>query len=363
MEHTMDADELASRLTPLSIGPTPHLSPTSGSLEEPAYITRSTNTSGAPKSLVADPTYRSVNLSVNHIYLRPLGEQLPHHITSLLDNVRKDLNPPGPSLDQGGQQAALNSLWTGDGEPQVRRLLQRFLDAAMDPNPPDCLLQIDSRPMAKHTVPNAGSSLRVSNPVPNMLFGYSRTAAFTEPQRAQLSGMGKALLANKEDLLCPFLAIELKGDGPGGTGNMWVATNQCLGASATCVNIAESLNRQLRGFGSDFVVEPVNSAAFSVAMNGAEARLYVTWKHNELDYYMSSVDNFLLYRPKDLIEFRKYVRNILDWGAGKRLTDVRNALDVLLEEGRKIASKAAKSGQSPSEDSSTNDKKRQRRSY
>ncbi|KAF4637559.1 hypothetical protein G7Y89_g541 [Cudoniella acicularis] len=38
-------------------------------------------------------------------------------------------------------------------------------------------------------------------------------------------------------------SVEFKADGPGGSGSLWVATNQCLGASVSCVNIAERLNR------------------------------------------------------------------------------------------------------------------------
>jgi hypothetical protein len=65
--------------------------------------------------------------------------------------------------------------------------------------------------------------------------------------------------ANGPLLGFPFLAIEFKGDGP-----LWVATNQCLGASATCVNISEKLNKQLRACQNNEVKE-FRSAAFSVA--------------------------------------------------------------------------------------------------
>jgi hypothetical protein len=90
-----------------------------------------------------------------------------------------------------------------------------------------------------------------------------------------------------------------------------VATNQCLGGSASCVNIAERLNRQLRECKSA-EVQPIDSAAFSIAMSGTEARLYISWKHNELDYYMRRVKSFLLQEPDHFLEFRKYVRNIID---------------------------------------------------
>jgi hypothetical protein len=54
-----------------------------------------------------------------------------------------------------------------------------------------------------------------------------------------------------------------------------VATNQCLGGSASYVNIAERLNRRLKQCKSD-EVRPIDSAALSIAMNGTEARLYIS---------------------------------------------------------------------------------------
>ncbi len=78
-------------------------------------------------------------------------------------------------------------------------------------------------------------------------------------------------------------------------------------------------------------------------MNGTEARLYVSWKHNELDYYMANVKSFLRQEPEHYIEFRKYVRNIIDWGKDKRLDNIRNSLDSLLEESRKRTSEVVES--------------------
>ena len=119
----------------------------------------------------------------------------------------------------------------------------------------------------------------------------------------------------------PFLIIELKSDDPGRTGSLWLATNQCLGAFASCLNITERLNHPLRQCKSD-KVQLINSAVFIVAMSGTEARLFISWKHNEHDYYMQKVRSFALQDPGHLLEFREYVRNIIDWGKGSRLKDI-----------------------------------------
>ncbi|KAF2193446.1 hypothetical protein K469DRAFT_236040 [Zopfia rhizophila CBS 207.26] len=168
-----------------------------------------------------------------------------------------------------------------------------------------------------------------------MLYGYRRHGAFAQ-QQAQLISMGAQMVANSQDLIYLFFVIEFKADGPLRSAGLWVATNQCLGGSASCVHIAERLNCQLRQCKWD-EVQPIDSAAFSVAMSGTEARLYISWKHNELDYYTRKVKSFLLQEPEQYVEFRKYVLNILDWGKDKRLEGIRDTLSSLLEESRKRA--------------------------
>ncbi|KAK0723976.1 hypothetical protein B0T21DRAFT_372923 [Apiosordaria backusii] len=355
MNSAKDADGFTIPPTPVSTGPTTYQAPYPRSIT-PSGISYATPGSGrsASRSLVENSSYRKVNLAQNNIYLRPLREQLPDHIARLIDDVRKDRDSPGPSVDQVSQDGALNALWMGAAETEVEEYFHTNIFPK--PKPSDVLKRCHRQPMAKHTVPKTGSEPKVSNPVPDMLYGYTSDGAFTGPQEAKLFSMNN-MVANSLNLISPFFAIEFKGDGPSGGGSMWVATNQCLGASASCVHIVECLNHQLRECGSD----PVSSAAFSIAMNGTEARLYVSWKHDELDYYMAHVKSFLLHEPEHYIEFRKYVRNIIDWGKDKRLTDIRNSLDILLEESRKRASEAAKSRR-PSDGSATSNGKKHKSS-
>ncbi|KAL2258657.1 hypothetical protein VTK26DRAFT_7963 [Humicola hyalothermophila] len=320
----------------------------------PSDVTDSGRSSG--RSLVEDPFYRERNLAANNIYMRPLTQEFPPHVADLVDEVRKDRDSPGPSLDKiRGDPNLAAFQWMGAGESDVEEYFRTHIFPY--PGVTEDLRRSDRLPMAKHAVPSAASKLKVSNPVPDMLYGYSSTA-FPQ-QQAQLISMGTEMVANNQGLTYPFFVIEFKGDGPTGGGTMWVATNQCLGGSASCVKIAERLNNRLRKCESD-EIQPINSAAFSIAMSGTEARLYVSWKHNELDYYTASVDCFLLQKPKDYLEFRKYVRNIIDWGKDKRLEEIRDSLDCLLEESMKRSSKAAKSRQPPSDGSATSSGKKPR---
>ncbi len=309
------------------------------------------------KRLVEDPYYRDTNLAANYIYLRSPYEEFPEHIASLVEAAGKDRDSPAPSPDQLRRDTELVALEMGAGEPDV----EKYFGSNIFPSPKSTerLKRSDKQWIAKHAVPSTGS-LRVSTPIPDMLYGYNRHWAFPE-QQAQLISMGNEWngAANSQSLMYPFLAIEFKGDGSSEVGSMWVATNQCLGGSTSCINIAERLNRQLRQCKSD-QVRSINSAAFSVAMNGTEARLYISWKHSELDYYMRKIDSFLLQKPTDYLDFRKYVLNIIDWGKDTRLKEIRDSLNHLLEESRKRTSEAAKSRPPPSNGSATSGGKKRK---
>ncbi|CAH0046266.1 unnamed protein product [Clonostachys solani] len=344
--YTQGADGFAVLLTPASTGSRSRADTDSRSIA-PSNITGSSGPSG--RSLVESPLYRDLNLAANHIYIRPLHEQFPEHIADIVQRIKHDRDSPSPSPEDVRQDAELNELWMGTGKPEVE---DYFRDKIFPkPGPADSLKRNDRQPMAKHTVPSTRSDLKVSTPVPDMLYGYNRQKAFSQ-QQAQLISMGTEMVANNQGLMYPFFVIEFAGEGPSGAGNLWVATNQCLGGAASCVNMAENLNHRLMQCEHD-LIRPIDSAAFSIAMSGTEARLYISWKKNELDYYMANVDNFLLQDPGHYVKFRKYVRNILDWGRDGRLEGIRKSLDDLLEESRKTASAAAKSRVPPSADSAS----------
>ncbi|KAI0904634.1 hypothetical protein F4823DRAFT_614360 [Ustulina deusta] len=254
----------------------------------PSDPTGATPSSGRSfrRSLVEHPLYRDMNLAANNIYMRHPCDSLPEHVASSVDYVRQDRDSPGPSSDEIRQERDLSM---GTAEPEVERHFHAYFFP--DPKSSDSLKRSDRQPMAKHTVPSAGPKFKVSTPVPDMIYGYNREHAFPRRQ-AQLIPMGTEIVANNQYLLYPFFIVEFKGDG----GSMWVATNQCLGGSASCVNIAERLNSQLQQCNSDNVCS-IDSTAFSIAMNGTEARLYISWEPTELKYYMANVKSFLLQDP------------------------------------------------------------------
>ncbi|KAF5007161.1 hypothetical protein FDECE_6514 [Fusarium decemcellulare] len=281
-------------------------------------VTASTNRSGP---LVEHPRYRDTNLAENNIYLRDSRHQLPRHISTLVTSVQRDRESPLPSPNTVENNADLYAMEMEASEAEVEEFFRNNI--APRTGRDDQIKRSDRIPMNKATLPVANPQHKLSNPVPDMLYGYNRPQAFSNNQRTQISTTGNSAVANSEGLLCPFFAIEFKGDGP---------------SSNACVNVGEQLNEQLRRCNRE-EVRQLDSASFSIAMNGTEARLYISWKQEKLTH-MQKISSFILQRPEEFIEFRKYVRNIVDWGRDGRLRSIQSALDTLIEEGRKVASKS-----------------------
>lgn len=335
MAQTRDTDGFILPPIPASPGSTP------------VGPTRSSPSRSPSRCLVETQAYRSNNLLLNNIFLRFPNEDLPDNVAALVDQMRRERGSPGPSAEEVRNDEALFRLeMDNPGESKVEAYFRSHFSPVLDGA--GSILLDERQPISRYCVPAAPCPLKVSTPVPDMLYGYADCPAFSRQQRAQLATMSSEMngSANIHNLRYPFLVVELKGDGPNGAGSLWVATNQCLGASATCVNITERLNDQLRQV-SDPSVQPVDSVSFSVATNGTEARLYVTWKENEQDYYMQRVSSFALQRPEHHVEFRRYIRNIIDWAKGRRLQAIQKSLDILFEGARRSASAAATARQPP----------------
>ncbi|KAL8346115.1 hypothetical protein RB598_000154 [Gaeumannomyces tritici] len=280
-------------------------------------------------SLVKDPLYRDVNLATNHVFVRPRRGPRPEFVTGLVDRVNQRRDSEGPLDDEILQDGHLEDLLWGPTEAEVQQYaMKHFFPTTKSSD----TLRCDCRlPMARRVVPGSDSEFRVSIPVPDVLYGYNLRAAFPR-QQAQLNSLEAQVVANSKGLAFPFLVVEFKG----GAGNFWVADNQCLGATASCVEMAEILRRKSKNCGNG-EAQPLNTTAFSICMNGSEARLNVSWKHDEVDYYTAHVKSFLIQEPEHFREFLKVVRNIIDWGNGDRLKQIQASLDSLPESGEQQA--------------------------
>ena len=312
---------------------------------------RATEDSASSTASVRHPSYRRNNLNSNNIHVRHADTQLPDYISSHVEGLRAERDSPGPSSQEiCGYIHGLEILAEGCNEADV----EGFLEDTVFPKPLNLtygrslgLESAKSSLMSSHLIPNnPDSPFKVSGPKPDLLYGYSgalRDGAFTQPQFLTQTGLHpqntRFAEATIQGLRFPFFAIEFKAAG-GTRGDLWVATNQCAGASSACLNAVDRLNSSLPQHPS---VQRVDNLSYSIAVDNNTAQLYISWKEDDLNYYLQRVDAFLLSRPEDFKSFRKQVRNILDWGKDTRLTQIRDALDTILEENRKKAAEYAKS--------------------
>ncbi|PQE30045.1 hypothetical protein CJF32_00009485 [Rutstroemia sp. NJR-2017a WRK4] len=285
-------------------------------ISQNALSATASSDSSRKMSLVQTPFYRMYSLASNNIFMQYTCDE---HIVHLVNEVRIDLVYPGPSLNQLREDTKLKALEMESTGPDVRVYFEtRIFTRPSYHEVLDCSGKVT---MNRQVVPDTGSNYSVSTPAPDLLYGYKRRKAFTEEQQAQLVSLGFEMIANASDVLYPFLNVEFKGDG------FWIGEFM-----ASCINIVDRLNRRLQDLKEESV-PMITNVAFSITMTGTEARVYISWMHDDVKCYMAKVESFLLQRAEDFIEFHKIVLNIIDWGKGNHLNEIRKALDILIQRG------------------------------
>ncbi|KAM0346695.1 hypothetical protein ACHAPU_005408 [Fusarium lateritium] len=224
-------------------------------------------------SLVENPRYKDMNLAQNNIFIRDARTQLPSHISALVRSLTPDRVSTLPPPEEVEDNNDLFAMEIEASEAKVDNFFRTYITPISSQD--DVIWRSDRVFVCKDAMPPTLPSFKLSTPVPDMLYGYNHFNAFDLEHRNEIATTGNAAFANNEGLMYPFFAVEFKGDGPSSRGSLWVATNQCLGMSTACVNIAEKLNERLGK--CEFVpIRQINSASFSIVMNGTEARLHVS---------------------------------------------------------------------------------------
>ncbi|KAL1844621.1 hypothetical protein VTK73DRAFT_2153 [Phialemonium thermophilum] len=271
----------------------------------------------------------------NGICIRHSRARLPSDVARSVEEIRADRGSPGLSARQMDEYLdGLGALAEGCTEADVEEFFRGLVfPELLDPTYGSLagLGCADSALLPLHLVPDDPESrFVVSQPRPSLLYGFSkdpRDGAFTPAHVSIVESLHPRGASPSPAF--PFLAILFKAVG-GTQGDLWVATDQCAGASAACLNAVDLLNKQLRDRGS----EGVGSICFSVAMDNNVAQLYVSWKEGDAKYWVQRVDDFLLSNPDHFTSLRSRVRNILDWAKRTHLEKIRRALDVLEQTGR-----------------------------
>jgi hypothetical protein len=93
--------------------------------------------------------------------------------------------------------------------------------------------------MASHIISNEGF-LTIHTPAPSILYGYKPYGAFSK-QLDQIMVIGPETFTNRQGLMYPFVNIKFAGESPGYAERLYIATNHCLAAAASCMYPNECL--------------------------------------------------------------------------------------------------------------------------
>ncbi|KAF1994945.1 hypothetical protein P154DRAFT_446637 [Amniculicola lignicola CBS 123094] len=283
--------------------------------------------SKSSKRTVEDPFYRTLYCQPNGIFLNKPNTQPPSPVRYIISGLDKERKSPQPDFNNDEE---LESI-----EEAPEAAVERYFNTKVFPPTLPTLRRDDRAPMTAQVPSLPAATTKISRPQPDALYGYTNS---TFDQDGRYLFTTRDAYANSTNLLYPFFVIEYKGDG----GSMMVATNQCLGGASTCVSIAENLKQRLQTAGLDEIT-PLDTCSFSIAVNGSEARLLVTWKASHEAYYTKRCGSYTMRKPEDIQKFRTVCRNVLDWGRTERLQQIYSAIDALAEHSRQIQSAKSKS--------------------
>lgn len=280
-------------------------------------------------TLVATSNYRDCNLLNNNLHITYDRGVIPKSTTNPTSTLGLGGKPSKRSIAEVRNNFQLDRLFHGCN----KRGVQDFFECHIMPD------LSSNRRVIKETdllynewVPNHpnNNGYHIGQPKPDAIYGYSRPIAFQLRHRITLLGQKNGLRATPNGPILPFLVTQFAGQGPGNNDNFWVTENRCIGAASTCVNIVNHLNESIRAG----IVQPVDHAIYSIAMSNQHANLFVTWQAATLEYRTALVKGFLLTEPEDVINLKRHVQKIVDWGANQRLESIHSCIDVLCDKQR-----------------------------
>ncbi|EXJ85477.1 hypothetical protein A1O1_05841 [Capronia coronata CBS 617.96] len=177
--------------------------------------------------------------------------------------------------------------------------------------------------------------LPMPKPKPDLVFGYSEEA-FTSNQLFTIDLLvddqfGRSYAVPDQKVRFPFLEIEFKSQAKNGT--HYVATNQAAGAGAIALNGHLDLIQRSFGLESFDYQEP---RYFSISLDHELARINVHWlgapaEGEQHSFHVEGLSQHLLRDSNGIRAASRAIKNILDYGADRRLQAVCETLDAYRE--------------------------------
>lgn len=268
--------------------------------------------------------YREEILAPNGVYIIDVDAEISTKLKNLAESLIRGGTTPSPPTSDGFVEGDGIVALTGD----VARAAKYFIDKLGWDIPG--LIHHEEFPVYRQLLPNnpaTGSENKLEQPVPGILYGYSREALRDAIVCTTKEELLTDLDANSKDLLLPFFAVEFEPQTVGQQSNLDAAVNRAAGAGSACVKLAEDTIRARAPKDHPQFFDALTPTAFSAVMSKSEARLYVHSKV-EQKYQMQLLTKYTLSQVDGYNDFHRAVRNILQWGGSKRLMNIRLGINM-----------------------------------
>ncbi|CAG9997677.1 unnamed protein product, partial [Clonostachys byssicola] len=282
----------------------------------------STNESEIYQALLQRPRYRHT-LSMNGIRTVSSHEGVPEHISQMLKHILPEEPFQVCNPDQAMHLRLRDMAIEGTRKDEVRFDLSSKLFSNLAAHHLE-LNRGAGHWLERSRVPTTEPDDIVITPKPDQHLGYC-CRAFPVENLHVLREISNSIIK------FPFLEIEYEGDGSDSSGRLWTATNQCLGGTATFLNILDHFKAQLNHRSLKTQSEVIEPIVFSVVTNGTEARLFGSFSDGQGNFNMFLIKGFLLYEDQGLDKLVAYLTKIIEWGKGTRLDQIRDAVKALSE--------------------------------
>ena len=172
----------------------------------------------------------------------------------------------------------------------------------------------------------------IAAPKPDLQFGFPHTE-FAASQIGVMNNHRISPYAKPSTATYwPFFVVELKAASRGGT--HFIGENQAAGAGAHCVKSVDTLFEHTHRERSK--EKAFDSMMFSCVADAQHGTLWVHWRGIEVGkqprYNSAELRDFVWkHDSAEILNFRRTVRNIIDYGVDTRLPEIKEALDTLVQ--------------------------------
>ncbi|KAI0895326.1 hypothetical protein F4806DRAFT_468814 [Annulohypoxylon nitens] len=273
-------------------------------------------------SLPNDPRYRIFHLTKLGIkMIKPsISRMTPEWVDKLTESFavsREDESTSKTMSFVRESHSAIIEAKTADEMEQQELVYERLLAGLQLKNEAgwtNCLMRENVRYSQNTLIQNpTNPKALMAIPKPAITVGYG-TSALKEVDIPYTSSEHVFTINSKTTVHTPFLLAETCADS-----TSYATINRMLGAASACLNI----NNRVLSF--------TKNAVYSLVLYDAYTELFVSWidpSTNPITYCTKLVKSFTMHEIDDFIRLRRYVHNIIDWGAGSRLYETRAAFDA-----------------------------------